>query len=171
MELNDLTPGERFIERMGLAVEEEGLPRIAGRLFGLLLLDAGPYSFEELAERLQVSRGSISTNTRLLEARGLIERTALPGDRHVYYRLADDPYGGLISTIIRRKRRQNRFTEDALAELPESADGARRRLERMLRFHRLVIHNLETIVEEWKAERDAERQEEDGTKPSRREIA
>ena len=27
-----------FIERMGLALESDGLPRIAGRIFGLLLL-------------------------------------------------------------------------------------------------------------------------------------
>lgn len=156
MELQNLTPGERFIERMGLSVEEEGLPRIAGRLLGLMLLEGGPFSFEELAGRLQVSRGSISTNTRLLEARGLIERTAVPGDRHVYYRLADDPYGGMITTIIRRKRQMNRFTEETLEELPPEARGARERLGAMLRFHRIVIHNLEAIIEEWKADSRAE---------------
>lgn len=156
MEIADLSPDERFIERMGLAADEEGLPRIAGRLLGLLLLEGGPFSFDELAERLQVSRGSVSTNTRLLEARGFIERTALPGDRHVYYRLAEDPHTGLIENVLRRKRRVSRITREALEELPEGRREARERLETVLRFHELVIEKLEAIMEEWTGRRASE---------------
>ena len=53
-----------FVERMGLTLEGEGLPRIAGRLFGFLLVHPEAYSLDELAERLQVSKASISTNAR-----------------------------------------------------------------------------------------------------------
>lgn len=156
MEYAELSPDVRFVERMGLVAEEEGLPRIGGRLLGLLLLEGGPFSFDELAERLQVSRGSVSTNTRLLEARGFIERTARPGDRHVYYRLAEDPHTGLIVNVIRRKRRVTRIIRDALAELPEERSEARERLEEVLRFHELVIEKLEAIMEEWTGRRAGE---------------
>ena len=79
MAKNEHTVSENFIERMGMIAQADGLPRIAGRIMGLIILEGGPYSFGELAKRLSVSRGSISTNTRLLENMGVIERTAKPG--------------------------------------------------------------------------------------------
>lgn len=156
MNESKLSPGERFIERMGVVAEEEGIPRICGRLLGLMLLDGGPLSFDDIADRLQVSRSSVSTNTRLLETRGIIERTGLPGDRHTYYRLADDPYGQMLATTLRRKRQMTRVVEEALETLPAEEEGARRRLERMHRFHEIVIQNLESVIEAWTADRAEE---------------
>ena len=72
---------KRFIDQMGTHMETEGLPRIAGRLFGLMILELEPISFGDLAHRLGVSRGSISTNSRLIEAKGLIERVSMEGER------------------------------------------------------------------------------------------
>jgi DNA-binding transcriptional regulator GbsR (MarR family) len=51
-----------FIEKTGLISQAEGLPRIAGRVFGLLIFDGDMVSFGDLATRLQVSRASISTS-------------------------------------------------------------------------------------------------------------
>ena len=48
-----------FVERMGLMMESEGLPRIAGRIFGFLLVHEGAYSLDELAERLAVLAAQI----------------------------------------------------------------------------------------------------------------
>lgn len=152
MSERQLSPGERFIERMGVVAEEEGIPRICGRLLGLMLLDGGPLGFDDIADRLQVSRSSVSTNTRLLETRGIIERTGLPGDRHTYYRLADDPYGQMLATTVRRKRQMTQVVEEALEALPPEDVGARRRLEMMRRFHAIVIQNLESVIEEWRAD-------------------
>ncbi|MEN3793135.1 MarR family transcriptional regulator [Fulvimarina sp. MAC3] len=95
---------ERFVERMGEHMEMEGLPRIAGRLFGLLLVDPGPVSFSALAERLAVSRGSVSTNARLLEGMGLITRLSVEGERQDYFRLADKPFVNMIHGIAARMR-------------------------------------------------------------------
>jgi DNA-binding transcriptional regulator GbsR (MarR family) len=69
---------ERFIEQLGLVLQGGGLPRIAGRLMGLMNFDGRPYSFGELAVELQISRDSISTNARILEQMGIIERMAEP---------------------------------------------------------------------------------------------
>ncbi len=148
-ELDRLEPGERFIERMGLAAEAEGLTRIAGRLMGLMLLEGGPFGFDELVERLQVSRGSVSTNTRLLEQRGIIQRTSRPGDRHLLYRLADDPCNGLLANVLRRKRAVARIVGETLEELPDEREESRRRLRNMLCFHEMVIRQLEKVIQEW----------------------
>jgi DNA-binding transcriptional regulator GbsR (MarR family) len=57
---------EEFVEMMGRQLEEQGAPRIAGRMFGYLMMIEEPESLDQLAEDLQVSRTSISTNARLL---------------------------------------------------------------------------------------------------------
>src|SRR5215210_7376371 len=74
-----------FVERMGLVLEADGLPRIAGRIFGLLLVSEEARSLDDLASELRVSKGSASTNARLLEQRGLLERVCRPADRRDYY--------------------------------------------------------------------------------------
>ncbi len=63
----------QFIENMGLHYEDYGFARIAGRIIGLLLVSPRPISSEEMAEALQVSRSSISTNLRTLMLADLIE--------------------------------------------------------------------------------------------------
>jgi DNA-binding transcriptional regulator GbsR (MarR family) len=39
----------QFIETMGLTLESDGLPRIAGRIFGLLLVSEEARSLDDLA--------------------------------------------------------------------------------------------------------------------------
>ena len=82
----------RFVERSGLIAEREGFSRIAGRIFGLLMLSPVELSLEEIAERLSVSRASVSTEARRLQDHGIVERTSRPGDRKDYYHIAPDHY-------------------------------------------------------------------------------
>ena len=96
---------ERFIEQMGIIAQGDGVPRIAGRMMGLMIFDGRPYSFSELATELQVSRGSVSTNARILEQMGIIERTAVPGERQDYFQLADSPYEAVLSGALARARK------------------------------------------------------------------
>ena len=80
-----------FLEEVGLVFEKTGMPRMAGRLFGWLLISDPPYqSSSELAEALMASKGSVSTNARLLMQIGLIERFVIPGERHDHYRLSEN---------------------------------------------------------------------------------
>jgi DNA-binding transcriptional ArsR family regulator len=74
---------ERFIEELGIQFElEGGTPRMVGRVFGwLLVCDPSEQSAAELAERLQASKSSISTATRVLLRMGLIERMRIRGER------------------------------------------------------------------------------------------
>lgn len=76
-----------FIEDIGLYFEQMGLPRMAGRILGALLISDPPsQSITDLGERLHASKSSISIMARLLMERGLIERVASPIPRRDYYR-------------------------------------------------------------------------------------
>jgi DNA-binding transcriptional regulator GbsR (MarR family) len=137
---------EEFIERMGVLVEADGLPRIAGRLLALLVLEGGPFSFTALAERLQVSRGSISTNTRMLEQFGLIERITRPGDRQDYFQIASDPYARLIRASLERMAKSRDLVARTRARLPKQQTGAHRRLKELEEFYRATINGLSTVA-------------------------
>ena len=55
----------RFIESLGLATEEEGLPRTAGRLMAYLLLAPEPVTFNDIVRDLGVSRGGAAITNRV----------------------------------------------------------------------------------------------------------
>lgn len=137
---------ERFIEAMGLAHEEDRLPRIAGRLVGLLILSPDPVRFDRLAERLRVSRASISTNTRLLENMGVIQRVTRPGDRRDYFRINEEP--GLLLRIADRYRSRQASAEQMKQALPPNAGSevVFERLERLIRFYAILADSLQYVL-------------------------
>ncbi|MGJ8605393.1 MAG: GbsR/MarR family transcriptional regulator [Marivita sp.] len=112
-----------FIEKIGLITQAEGLPRIAGRVFGLLIFDGDAVSFGDLAIRLQVSRGSISSSIRLLEERGLVKRVAKPGDRQDYFQLAPNPYVTMLEGIRKRARSTRDDIAQTIDSLPPGNDA------------------------------------------------
>src|SRR5690554_3527689 len=93
---------EEFVERLGLIAESDGLPRIAGRIMGLMIIDGGPLSFAERAGKLAVGRASLSTNTRFLGDLGVIERVAQRGGAQDYFQPATAPYGRLLQSSVDR---------------------------------------------------------------------
>lgn len=137
---------DRFIDRMGDHLEAEGLPRIAGRIFGLMILAPDPVSFGDLALRLGVSRASISTNARLVEAMGLIERISIPGERQDFFRLSDAPYVRMMSGIVDRMRTTLVSIATTYAGLPHEAVRERARLEEACRFFDAAIASLTELT-------------------------
>ena len=135
-----------FIESLGLIVQNDGLPRIAGRLLGLFVLHGGPFSFAELSERLQISRGSVSTNTRLLEDLGAIERVAKPGERQDFFRLAENPYEQLIERFVARSQKARATISRAVDEI--DGDEKKERLEDLFNFYKVIGDTMTSSLEE-----------------------
>ncbi len=100
------SPPDEFVERIAVAMEADGLPRIAGRIFGLLLLSEEVLSLDSITESIGASKASASVNTRLLEQRGLIERVSLQGDRRDYYRSVSNLF---VRTMEQRLAKWERF--------------------------------------------------------------
>lgn len=139
---------EAFVERMGLSAESDGLPRIAGRMWGFFIIHGGPCSFAELADKLQVSRGSISTNARLLRDLGIIERIARPGDRQDYYQLSENPYDRLLEGYVNRMRQTMANVERTLDALPTGWQDTAQRLNDMQRFYDAAVSTTEGLIQE-----------------------
>ena len=139
-----------FIERVGLMAQADGLPRIAGRLVGYFVMYGGPFSLSELAEKLQISRASVSTNGRLLAGLGILEKTTMPGERQDYYRLATSPYKQLIQGYIDRMAQSSANVADMEAVLiAENSNDAEMlsRVESMKNFYNTAIDNSKQLLE------------------------
>jgi DNA-binding transcriptional regulator GbsR (MarR family) len=77
-----------YADEIGLYFEGYGLPRIPGRILGWLMACEPPHqSPEQLAEELDISRGSVSMAMRLLQPNKAVERIAVPGSRRTHWRL------------------------------------------------------------------------------------
>jgi DNA-binding transcriptional regulator GbsR (MarR family) len=144
----------QFVERMALICEKEGMPRIAGRIFGYLLATDRTFSLEELAEHLQASKASVSTNARMLEQFGMIQRVSVLGDRRDFYRVEDDPWERMLRVAQSRWRDMVNVFADAAEKLPEPAGRAR--VSEAERFHRLLIGECEALIGRWNDTRAAE---------------
>lgn len=149
----EIDPAEQtFIERFGLAFQSEHLPRIAGRIFALMLIEGGPLGFDAIAGRLRISRASVSTNARLLESLGILERTALPGDRRDYFRISDSPGRRMLETATARMRRTGEIVADMQRDLAARRPDATARLARMGRFYEVTIRNIRSALAELDAD-------------------
>lgn len=86
---------QRYAEEFGLLYSSMGMPPAFGKLLGwLMICDPPDQSSTELAEALQLSKGSVSTGMRMLVGAKLARRVTRPGQRgHVYEVLPD----GLIT--------------------------------------------------------------------------
>lgn len=138
-----------FIEQLGLNAQADGLPRIAGRMMGYLLINGSACSLSYLAEELQVSRGSISTNARLLASQGMIERVAVAGERQDYYQIVDEPYRAMLMVYAERMRQMSR-NASALIEAMQGNDelqDAVGRVQKVEQFFRIGGGHIEPVLE------------------------
>lgn len=152
MDILKTTAVEEFIERMGLIAEGDGLPRIAGRIMGLMIIDGGPLSFTELAEQLAVSRGSISTNTRFLEHLGVIERVARRGERQDYFQLATAPYVRLLQGSVDRAMKAHEVVAQARDQLSMTDEGTKRRLDELGAFYEELGNSFRDLAKRFSRE-------------------
>lgn len=147
----------RFVERMGLLCERDGMARTAGRIFGWLLYTGETCSLDELAAGLRVSKASVSTNARLLEQIGLLERTSTPGDRRDFYRIGADPWTRMLRGAQARWRDTLVALRHAMEDAPGAPDRGRCLLGEAAGFHELLLRESETLLEEWARTRAAAR--------------
>ena len=71
-----------FADRLGRFFEQNGLPRMAGRVLGhLLTCDPPEQTFDEVVAAMAASRSSVSVATQLLVRLDLVDRFGVPGER------------------------------------------------------------------------------------------
>lgn len=147
------TEEKHFVEEVGLSFEQSGLPRMAGRILGWLLIADPPHqSTSELAEALMASRGSISTMTRLLIRIGLIERLSLPGVRHDYFRIQPGAWNQMIKQSKDHITASRQLAERGLELVKDKNPLTRQWLEEMRDMNAFFEREFPTLLERWEKE-------------------
>ena len=119
-----------FIEDIGLYFEQMGLPRMAGRILGALLISDPPaQSITDLVERLNASKSSISIMARLLVERGLIERVASPIPRRDYYHFKPGGWKIYMHQWLGLMSGLHQITERGLALMSDKPEELKQRLQ------------------------------------------
>lgn len=137
----------QFIEKMGMLAQGDGLPRISGKILGLLLIDTGPFSFSEISKRLAVSRASVSTNTRLLENLRVIDRVSKKGERGDFFQLAEDPYPKLLQGVSQRMEKSVEMLKSTRATLPKTLDKSHSKLLALENFYVEYLQSNRELID------------------------
>ncbi len=143
-----------YIEESGLLFDKLGMTRMAGRVFGYLIVcDEDAVSFDQIRETLQASKGSISGTMKQLQQIGMAEAVSLPGDRKTYYRVSKIKIGDIL------KERIALFMQladhlDKGNQLKLETDDTSEWLIEASTFYNWVGDRFEEIIKHWEAEKD-----------------
>ena len=142
-----------FAEAMGTFFEKTAFPRMAGRIWGwLLICDPPEQTAAQIAEALQASRGSVSTMTRLLQIWG-VERIGIPGTRGGFYRIRSDGFVCLMQTKMQMFSEIRRLSERGLNVLKNEPPQVRERLMEGRDLFTFVEKEYPLLIEKWRKQK------------------
>lgn len=149
--MNDMTDKARpdrndpFIEALERLIVPMGMPPIAARMQGYIMLCPEPVSLDEIVDGLRVSKSSASVAARLLERYGILRCYTERGTKRVRYGVTEHCAGFLLEQMR---------SIGTMAALLRDAAGARRddavtaRLKDMGAFYARVHTALEGVLSE-----------------------
>ncbi|MFC2066031.1 GbsR/MarR family transcriptional regulator [Chloroflexota bacterium] len=154
MNSNQQVKEKQFVEEVGLLFEQTGMPRMAGRIVGWLLISDSPHQTTgDLVEALMASKGSISTMTRLLIRIGLIERLSLPGIRYDYFHIKPGASHQLLKDSLDQTTAFRQLMERGLELTEGKAHANRQWLEEMRNMYLFFEREFPTLLKRWEQER------------------
>lgn len=110
---------ERFIEAWGALGSSWGITRTMAQIHALLLISTEPLSSDDVMEQLQISRGNVNTNMRMLVDWTLVHKKLIPGERKEFFIAEKDMSKVVKSIVIARKKRELEPMLRLLDELTE----------------------------------------------------
>ena len=139
-----------YVEKIGLYFEQLTLPRMAGRIFGWLLISNSPQvTMGDLGEALKASKSSMSTMLRLLIQIGLVEMVSLPGERRDYYRICSDAWVNALNDRLNQARAFRQLADQGLDLLSASSLERRERLEEMQSMYAFLEREFPLLTQRW----------------------
>ncbi len=96
-----------------------------------------------------MSRGSISTNTRLLESLGIIERISRSGERQDYFQITSTPYKRLLRVQSEQLSKAQSVIRQTLGDLPGNKAESRTRLNELDAFYEALRRSYDDLIEQF----------------------
>ncbi|MGW6457680.1 GbsR/MarR family transcriptional regulator [Streptomyces sp. NPDC055078] len=144
----------RFADEVG-SLLLSGLPPMAGRMLGTLLLAEEPrLSTKELAARMGASSVTVSSMGRLLLGLNMVERTVSPETRRDEFSLRSASWADVYSENAKGMSRLVTVLDERLAD-PDLPDVARVRILELRNFHAYLLAYFPEMLSrfhQWRAE-------------------
>lgn len=136
-----------LIEIMGRISCRGGGTSLAGRIIGLLsFLDQEEFTFEEIVERLKISKSSVSTTINHLMESDKIEYITYPGDRKRYFRIKVNTPKNFIQALRQHVERIEKVHRAAFELKKDKNSRTAKNIKEMLRsldFWKTQMDNYE----------------------------
>jgi len=140
---------------MGSLMEQVGAAKTLGRMFALLLVATHPLSLHELARLLLVSKASVSTNARLCEQLGLVQRVGIPGDRKTYFEILPGAFARMLAARMSVIDQLQMLAQQGLDALDDDNDIGRSRLQEMNAFYEFAGDEIAKMLNSWNEQRES----------------
>jgi len=148
----DVQQAGDFVERFAAAMVASGIPRMAARVFALLLSrDDGSATSAELAAALKASPAAISAAVRYLIQLHLITKAHRPGERRDVYRLLSDHWYEMVGDREHELKQWAALSREGV-DVVGAETRAGRRLEETARFFEFLMNEMPGILERWRSE-------------------
>jgi len=145
-----------FIEDIGLFFEQAGMPRMAGRILGVLLICNPPaQSIGEIAEKLKASKSAVSIMARMAVENGLVERAASPLPRRDYYQFKPGGWVVYMRQWLELMSELHSITERGLELIQDMPPEFKVRLQEAHDIFSLLEENLPALLEKLDQEEKA----------------
>lgn len=113
-----------WVERVAMFLAADGVPPIAGRILGwLMVCDPPEQSAGQIGHAIGASRASLTTNMRVLLTMDFVSRRTRPGERTAYYRVEENAWERVVRRQIATLTAFRDITGDGAAML--GADSGR----------------------------------------------
>jgi DNA-binding transcriptional regulator GbsR (MarR family) len=146
-----------LVDQIAMVFESAGLPPVAGRILGrLLICDPPEQSSSDLGEYCDASKGAISTSTRMLMAGGLVERVRVRGQRGHYFRIKEDGWTYALHAEVQRIRTLRQLAERGLEMLSHRPPEQLRRLQEFHDVQAFFERELPVVISHWDEQRGDE---------------
>jgi predicted transcriptional regulator len=147
------TSVQQYVERMGGALTDAGLPRLPSRVFAALTADDdGRMTSAELAEALAISPAAVSGAIRFLTQVGFVHRERERGSRRDVYVVDDDAWHGAMTQKDSAYAPMVKALDDGIEGMPATSP-ARHRLVLMREFLTFVSAEMDGVAARWEVRR------------------
>lgn len=141
----------QFIEKFGLFFEKSSsFPRIAGKIFGYLLICNPPeQTQQQIAESLNIAKGSASTIIKLLVQTQILEEFTKPNIRPKYYRIREEGWEKLFLTKLQNLSIVRNLLGEGRTLLNKKPNELVKRIDDLDNLYGFFEKELPNLISKW----------------------
>ena len=139
-----------LIEKIGIAIESEGLQPVAARIIGLLYVaDKPELTFDEITEALRISKSATSNGVNLLLQTERIEYITFSGDRRRYFRLKISDWRQDFTRRIEHMTKFNILLRQVLEVRTTETPEYNKNISELIDFLDFVFQQMPMLLQKW----------------------